>query len=56
MENKVTNNLDALYEAQERRRLTEAILKTDDEKFKLFMKMLRINTMLKNATVTHKKI
>ena len=59
MQNKITqntNNLDALYQAQKRRRKLEAILRPDDEKFKLFMKMLRINNMLKNATVIHKKI
>lgn len=59
MKNKITQNtdhLDTLYEAQERRRRIKAILRPDDEKFKLFIKMLRINTMLKNATVIHKKI
>ncbi|HSC39710.1 MAG TPA: hypothetical protein VLD19_17615 [Chitinophagaceae bacterium] len=37
-------------------RLREAIHRSDDEKFFLFTRMLRINMMLKNAKVTHKNI
>ena len=37
-------------------RLREAVHRTDEEKFFLFTRMLRINMMLKNAKVTHKKI
>ena len=59
MDNKIiknTTNVNELYEAQEKRRLTEAVLRPDHEKFKLFMKMLKIGIMLKNTEVTHKKI
>lgn len=54
--NLAEEDLDALYEAQDIRRLKEAILLSDTEKFRLFTRMMRINTMLKNAKVTHKKI
>lgn len=54
--NLAEEELDALYEAQDIRRLKEAILLSDTEKFRLFTRMMRINTMLKNAKVTHKKI
>ncbi len=54
--NLAEEDLNALYEAQDIRRLKEAILLSDTEKFRLFTRMMRINTMLKNAKVTHKKI
>ena len=42
--------------AQEEARLRTAINRTDEEKFRLFTRMLRVNIMLKNAKVTHKNI
>ena len=47
---------DASYEAVEKRRRQEAILMSDNDKFYLFMKMMKIGKMLNNATVTHKKM
>jgi hypothetical protein len=43
-------------EAKEEARLREAINRTDEEKFRLFTRMLRVNIMLKNAKITHKHI
>ncbi|MFY7840122.1 MAG: hypothetical protein ACOVP7_07585 [Lacibacter sp.] len=40
------------YETAKRR---EAILMTDEEKFKLFCRLMRIGKMLSTAKVTHKK-
>ncbi len=46
------------FEKEEKRRLKEAILKSDDEKFKLFTKLMRIGKMLSNlkTTVNQEKI
>lgn len=48
--------MDALYEAEERARRKEAILRTDTEKFLLFTRMMRINNTLKKAKIIHKKV
>jgi hypothetical protein len=44
------------YDAMQKRRLKEAILLSDAEKFKRFTKMMRIGKMLENAVVTHKQL
>ena len=41
-------------EALEEARLMEAINRTDTEKFKMFIRMMRITLMLKKAAITHK--
>jgi hypothetical protein len=38
----------------EAKRIREAINKTDTEKFHLFCRMMRIQSMLESAIVTHK--
>ena len=43
------------YEAVEKARIKAAILMSDTDKFRLFMRLRRINTMLKNAKITHSK-
>lgn len=53
--NLLEEDIDALYEKQDRDRLKEAILLSDTEKFRLFTRMLRINKMMQNAKVTHHK-
>jgi len=35
--------------------MSEAIYRTDTEKFRLFTRMMRINIMLKKAKITHPK-
>jgi hypothetical protein len=50
----ILNDIDALYMSAEKQRIKQAILKTDTDKFLLFTRMLRINSMLKNANVIHK--
>jgi len=52
----VLRDEDAMYLSAERQRIKQAILKTDTDKFFLFTRMLRINSMLKNAKVTHKNL
>ena len=52
-QNTVLHDIDALYLAEERKRIKEAILQTDTDKFFLFTRMLRINLMLKRAKITH---
>jgi len=54
--NIVKEDMDALIEKQNIERLREAILLSDTEKFHLFTRLMRINKMLQNAKVTHKKI
>ena len=41
------------YETARRR---EAILMTDEEKFKIFCRLMRIGKMLSTAKITHKKL
>jgi hypothetical protein len=43
------------YDNQEKRRLKEAILLSDTDKFYLFTKLFRINKMLQNAIITNTK-
>ncbi|MEO7046160.1 MAG: hypothetical protein ABI091_12695 [Ferruginibacter sp.] len=43
------------YDNQEKRRLKEAILLSDTDKFYLFTKLFRINKMLQNAVITDTK-
>jgi hypothetical protein len=45
----VLNDDSAAYESLDRKRRMDAILKSDNEKFKLFTKLMRIGKMLKNA-------
>ena len=52
-QNPILHDLDAMYISAERKRIKEAILKTDTDKFFLFTRMLRINSMLKKAKITH---
>ncbi len=40
------------YETAKRR---EAILMTDEEKFRVFCRMLKLGNMFKRAVITHKK-
>jgi hypothetical protein len=44
------------YEKREMLRRKAAILCSDDEKFGMFMKLMRIALMLDKAKITHKKI
>ena len=46
----------SIYLSAEKQRIKEAILRTDTDKFFLFTRMLRINSMLKNAKITHKNL
>lgn len=46
-------DMDALYLLEEKKRIKEAILKTDTDKFFLFTRMLRISLMLKKAKIIH---
>ncbi len=52
----ILHDIDAMYLSVEKQRIKDAILKTDTDKFFLFTRMLRINSMLKNAKVTHKNL
>ena len=52
----IVSDIDALYEKQDKERLKEAILLSDTEKFRLFTRLMRIDKMMQNAKVTHKKI
>ena len=47
---------DSLYLSEENKNRFEAITKSDTEKFFLFTRMLRINSMLKSAKITSKKM
>ena len=49
----ILHDIDAMYLSVEKQRIKEAILKTDTDKFFLFTRMLRINSMLKNAIYTN---
>lgn len=44
----------AVLEAKEIERLRRDIYRSDMEKLKLFTQMLRVNSLFKKATVTHK--
>ncbi len=48
--------LDAMFEKEDIRRLKEYILLSDTEKFKIFTRLMRIDKMLQQAKITHKKI
>jgi len=50
----ILHDIDAMYLSAEKQRIKQAILKTDTDKFLLFTRMLRINSMLQNAEVIHK--
>jgi hypothetical protein len=50
------HDLDTMYLSAEKQRIKDAILRTDTDKFFLFTRMLRINSMLKNAKVAHKNL
>lgn len=54
--NLLEEDIDALYEKQDRDRLRESILLSDTEKFHLFTRMMRIDKMMQNAKITHVKI
>lgn len=47
---------DALWEAADQKHRLHALNLSYTDRFKLMMRLMRINMMLKNATVTHKKI
>ena len=55
-QNNILHDEDAMYLSLERQRIKQSILKTDTDKFFLFTRMLRINSMLKNAKVIHKNL
>jgi hypothetical protein len=55
-QNNILHDEDAMYFSLERQRIKQSILKTDTDKFFLFTRMLRINSMLKNAKVIHKNL
>lgn len=56
IQNNTFQDIDAMYLAVEKQRIRKAILCTDTEKFLLFTRMIRINSMLKNAKLTHKNL
>ena len=55
-QNNVLHDEDVMYLSLEKQRIKQSILKTDTDKFFLFTRMLRINSMLKNAKVIHKNL
>ena len=50
----LVKDMDALYEAQEIRRLKESILLSDTEKFLMVTRLYKIQQTLKKAKITHK--
>ena len=52
-QNIILHDIDAMYLSVEKKRIKEAILKTDTDKFFLFTRMLRISSTLKKAKITH---
>ena len=52
----ILHDEDVMYLSLEKQRIKQSILKTDTDKFFLFTRMLRINSMLKNAKVIHKNL
>ncbi|MBA2561358.1 MAG: hypothetical protein H0V14_00330 [Chitinophagaceae bacterium] len=56
LQNNTFQDIDAMYLSVEKQRIREAILYTDTEKFLLFTRMIRINSTLKNAIITHKNL
>ena len=56
IQNNTFQDIDAIYLSAEKQRIRKAILYTDTEKFLLFTRMIRINSMLRNARITHKNL
>ena len=54
--NNMLHDEDVMYLSLEKQRIKQSILKTDRDKFFLFTRMLRINSMLKDAKVIHKNL
>ena len=52
--NEIVTESGYIISSLEAKRIREAINKTDTEKFYLFCRMMRIQSMLENAIVTHK--
>lgn len=52
--NLLQEDIDALYEKQDRDRLKEAILMSDTEKFLITTRLYKIQQMLSKAKITHK--
>ena len=47
---------DIYWKAAEEKRIKESILSTYTQRFKIMMRLMRIDNMLSRAKVTHKKI
>jgi hypothetical protein len=47
---------DIYWKAAEEKRIRESILSSYTERFKIMMRLMRINNMLSRAKVTHKKL
>jgi hypothetical protein len=52
----VVNEEQAFYDAAEKARIKQSILRTDEEKFHVLMRLMKIDRMLKNAKITHAKM